>query len=102
MLGQAVVHARQHVGPRVGGALPDQEVPVVPQQLLGFAAAHDAVVPRLALQLLLGPEGQRAHQEGAGVVHGRRLAKTGHLGVFWSLGLDGVLERLWGKEDGSC
>lgn len=97
VFGESVVHSRQHVRPGVGGALADQEVPVVPQQFLRLAAAHDAVVPRLALQLLLRPEGQGAHQEGAGVVHRRRLVKASGLGMLRSLGLNGVLKGLWCK-----
>lgn len=97
MFGQTVVHARQYVRPGVGGALTHQEVPVVSQQLLRFAAAHDAVVPRLAFQLLLRPEGQGTHQKRAGVVHRRCLVKTRGLGMFWTLGLDGIPEGLWCK-----
>lgn len=97
VFGQSVVHARQDVRAGVGGALTDQEVPVVLQQFLRFAAAHDAVVPHLALQLLLRPEGQRTHQKRAGVVHRRCLVKTSCLGMFWSLGLNGILKGLWRK-----
>ena len=107
MLGQPVVHARQHVGTRVGGALAHQEVPVVPQQLLGVPPAHLAVVPGLAPQLLLAPGGHGARQQGAAVVHrgglverrggaagrGQRLARPGVAGR--RLGVDGVLEGLW-------
>lgn len=95
------MHAGQDVGPRVGGALANQEVPVLLQQFLCIAAAHHAMVPRLALQLLLRPEGQRTHQEGAGVVHRCHLVKPGGLGLGLSLGqrmglrLDGVLKGLW-------
>lgn len=104
VFGESVVHARQDVGPRVGGALTNQEVPVFPQQLLGVPAAHLAVVPRPALQLLLRPEGHRAHQKKrAGAVHGRRLVEAGDRGRGRALGrrvgpaLNGVLEGLWGR-----
>lgn len=97
VLGQSVVHARQHVGPRVGRARANQEVAVFFQQFFGVAAAHLAVVPHLALQLLLSPEGHRAREERAGVVHGRRLVDGGdlRLGRRMGLGLDGILEGLW-------
>lgn len=95
VFGQSVVHARQYVRPGVGGALTDQEVPVVLQQFLRFAAAHGAMVPRLALQLLLRPEGQGTHQERAGIVHRCCLVKTSCLGMFWPLGLNGLLKGLW-------
>lgn len=92
---------RQYVGPGVGGALTNQEVPVVSQQFLGIAAAHLAVVPRLALQLLLRSEGQRAHEKRAGVVYGCYFVKTRHLGLGRPLdgsvvlSLNGVLKGLW-------
>lgn len=99
VFGQSVVHARQYVGPRVGRARTDQEVAVVLQQFFGVPAAHFAVEPGLALQLLLGPEGQRAHEQRAGVVHRRHLVETRGLGLTvgrWvGLGLNGVPEGLW-------
>lgn len=58
VFGKSIVHARQYIGPWVGSALTNQEVPVVFQQFFSVTAAHFAVVPRLALQLLLCPEGQ--------------------------------------------
>lgn len=100
------MHAGQDEGAWVGGALTDQEVAVLQQQLLCVAAAHHAVVPRLALQLLLRPEGQRANQQGAGVVHRRRLVEGGGLRLALPLGqrvglrLDGVLKGLWGQKHG--
>lgn len=64
VLGQAAVHPSQHVLARVGGALPDQEVPVSDQESLGVPPAHAAVVPRLPAELLLvgrhrGPAARR-------------------------------------------
>lgn len=64
VLGQAAVHPSQHVLARVGGALPDQEVPVSDEESLGVPPAHAAVVPRLPAELLLvrrhrGPAARR-------------------------------------------
>lgn len=103
MFGKSIVHARQDVGPRVGSALTNQEVSVFFQQFLSVAAAHFAVVPRLALQLLLGPEGHGAHEQRTQVIHGRRLVEVGHLGLGRPLGprvglrLDGIPKGLWCK-----
>lgn len=105
VFGNSIVHACQYVGPWVGSALTNEKVPVIFQKFFSIAATHFTVVPHLALQLLLSPEGQRAHEQRARVVHGCCLVKTGYLGLGLSLrqrlglGLDCIFEGLWHDED---
>lgn len=77
MLGQAAVHPSQHVLARVGGALPDQEVPVSDEESLGVPSAHAAVIPRLPAELLL-----------VGCHRGSAARRTGPL-VLQDLGASG-------------
>lgn len=76
MFGEAVVHARQHVGTRVGRAFAHQEVSVIAQEFLGIVATHLSVVPALLLELGERAQG-RARQHRAAVIHRRRLIQHG-------------------------
>lgn len=75
VLGLAIVHSCEDEGAWVGGAFPDQEVPIVLQQPFGLLPAHLPLVPRLPFQLLqhLGVWGSGG--DGADALHGGRFAQ---------------------------
>lgn len=100
MLGLPAVHAGQHVLPRVGEAVPHQEVPVHLQEPLSIPPAHLPVVPGLPAELLLrggdggfpcGGAGPLVLDGGSGATPCDALVELQGI-LEWSCGVQG----LWG------
>lgn len=73
VLGLPPVHAGEDVLPRIGDAVPHEEVPVRPKQFFRRPTAHLAMVPGLLTQLLLrgGDGGPAGRGTGPLILHGK-------------------------------